>query len=170
LRSVQQGYELQIAGLGAGDEERRRIQDRLKLEQEYQSQSAKLQEQRNRGETNGGISQSQYEKELSALDDYHRKALAKQNDYFHQVDEAQKDWSLGARSAFKTYLESARDVAGQTKNLFTSAFSSMEDAVVSFAMTGKLSFSDFAKSVLADMARIATRQAATGIFSGLAGS
>ncbi|HHO8098439.1 TPA: phage tail tape measure protein [Pseudomonas aeruginosa] len=170
LRSVQQGYELQIAGLGAGDEERRRIQERLKLEQEYQSQSAKLQEQRNRGETNGGISQSQYEKELSALDDYHRKALAKQNDYFHQVDEAQKDWSLGARSAFKTYLESARDVAGQTKNLFTSAFSSMEDAVVSFAMTGKLSFSDFAKSVLADMARIATRQAATGIFSGLAGS
>ncbi|RPU22538.1 phage tail tape measure protein [Pseudomonas aeruginosa] len=170
LRSVQQGYELQIAGLGAGDEERRRIQDRLKLEQEYQSQSAKLQEQRNRGETNGGISQSQYEKELFALDDYHRKALAKQNDYFHQVDEAQKDWSLGARSAFKAYLESTRDVAGQTKNLFTSAFSSMEDAVVSFAMTGKLSFSDFAKSVLADMARIATRQAATGIFSGLAGS
>ncbi|ELP1305181.1 phage tail tape measure protein [Pseudomonas aeruginosa] len=169
LRSVQQGYELQIAGLGAGDEERRRIQDRLKLEQDYQSQSAKLQEQRNRGETNGGISQSQYEKELAALDDYHRKALAKQNDYFHQVDETQKDWSLGARSAFKTYLESARDVAGQTKNLFTSVFSSMEDAVAAFATTGKLSFSDFAKSILADMARIATRAAASQALSSLFG-
>lgn len=169
LRSVQQGYELQIAGLGAGDEERRRIQDRLKLEQDYQSQSAKLQEQRNRGETNGGISQSQYEKELAALDDYHRKALAKQNDYFHQVDETQKDWSLGARSAFKTYLESARDVAGQTKSLFTSAFSSMEDSIANFATTGKLSFSDFAKSILADMARIATRAAASQALSSLFG-
>ncbi|SQC88984.1 phage tail tape measure protein lambda [Pseudomonas aeruginosa] len=169
LRSVRQGYELLIAGLGAGDEERRRIQDRLKLEQDYQSQSAKLQEQRNRGETNGGISQSQYEKELAALDDYHRKALAKQNDYFHQVDETQKDWSLGARSAFKTYLESARDVAGQTKNLFTSAFRAMEDAVATFATTGKLSFSDFAKSILADMARIATRAAASQALSSLFG-
>lgn len=169
LRSVQQGYELQIAGLGAGDEERRRIQDRLKLEQEYQSQSAKLQEQRNRGETNGGISQSQYEKELSALDDYHRKALAMQTKYYEDVDADQADWSLGARSAFASYLESARNVAGQTRDLFTSAFRGMEDSIANFATTGKLSFSDFAKSILADMARIATRAAASQALSSLFG-
>jgi lambda family phage tail tape measure protein len=67
-------------------------------------------------------------------------------------------------------LESARDVAGQTKSLFTNAFSSMEDAVVNFAMTGKLSFADFAKSILADMARIATRQASSALLSSLVGA
>ena len=45
----------------------------------------------------------------------------------------------------------------------------MEDAVVNFAMTGKLSFADFTKSILADMARIASRQAASGILSSLVG-
>jgi lambda family phage tail tape measure protein len=45
----------------------------------------------------------------------------------------------------------------------------MEDAIVNFAMTGKLSFADFAKSILADMARIATRQASSSALSGLFG-
>jgi len=35
----------------------------------------------------------------------------------------------------------------------------MEDAVVGFAMTGKLSFKEFANSVIADLMRIAARQA-----------
>jgi lambda family phage tail tape measure protein len=46
----------------------------------------------------------------------------------------------------------------------------MEDAVVNFALTGKLSFSDFAKSILADMARIATRQASSQLLSSLFGA
>ena len=46
----------------------------------------------------------------------------------------------------------------------------MEDAIVNFAMTGKLSFADFAKSILADMARIATRQASSALLSSLVGA
>jgi lambda family phage tail tape measure protein len=46
----------------------------------------------------------------------------------------------------------------------------MEDAIVNFALTGKLSFSDFAKSILADMARIATRQASSSLLSALFGA
>jgi lambda family phage tail tape measure protein len=66
-------------------------------------------------------------------------------------------------------MDSAANVAAQSKSLFTNAFSSMEDAIVNFAMTGKLSFADFAKSVLADMARIAVRQASSSALSGLFG-
>ncbi|WP_260627456.1 phage tail tape measure C-terminal domain-containing protein [Pseudomonas protegens] len=65
--------------------------------------------------------------------------------------------------------ESARNVAEQSRNLFANAFSSMEDAIVNFAMTGKLSFADFAKSVLADMARIAVRQASSSALSSIFG-
>ncbi|MBU6957199.1 hypothetical protein KRR23_05530 [Pseudomonas sp. CVAP len=46
----------------------------------------------------------------------------------------------------------------------------MEDAVVNFAMTGKLSFADFTKSILADMARIAARQASSALLSSLVGA
>ena len=45
----------------------------------------------------------------------------------------------------------------------------MEHSIVNFAMTGKMSFADFTKSILADMARIATRQAASGLLGSLVG-
>ncbi|MGT3074256.1 phage tail tape measure C-terminal domain-containing protein [Pseudomonas putida] len=53
-----------------------------------------------------------------------------QEQYYLRVDEQQSDWSLGARAAFGTYLEQARNVAGQTRTLFSNAFGNMEDAVL----------------------------------------
>ncbi|MNU66122.1 Lambda phage tail tape-measure protein [compost metagenome] len=115
------------------------------------------------------MSLDEYNQKLAALkatqQDLHDTVRSNYND----MTAAQGDWSAGASSAWQNYLESARDVAGQTKSLFTNAFSSMEDAIVNFAMTGKLSFTDFAKSILADMARIAARQASSSALSGLFG-
>jgi lambda family phage tail tape measure protein len=110
-------------------------------------------------------SNEDYLKDLSSLqaaeNSYRDTVLAN----YDKMTDAQSDWRSGATSAYQTYLESAQNVAGQTKSLFSNAFSSMEDAIVSFATTGKLSFSDFAKSVIADMARIAARQASTSLLS-----
>jgi|GEM_PF-3959577 len=68
----------------------------------------------------------------------------------------------GAKSSFKKYSDSAKDVAGQTEQLFTNSFSRMEDAIVQFATTGKASFKDFANSVISDITRILIRQSITG--------
>ncbi len=114
-------------------------------------------------------SQEDYKRDLVILAEAEDKYRDTVISNYDKITKAQGDWRSGASSAFQTYLESARDVAGQTKNLFTSAFSSMEDAVATFATTGKLSFSDFAKSILADMARIATRAAASQALSSLFG-
>ncbi|WP_236185095.1 phage tail tape measure protein [Pseudomonas protegens] len=159
------GLSSNLAGAGMGDVERQRMQERLSIEQQYQQQLDNLEQQHNEGK----ISQSLYEKETNVLQQALDKRLAMQEKYYQDVDAQQQDWSLGARSAFTSYLEQARDVAGQTRTLFTNAFGSMEDAIVQFAMTGKLSFADFAKSILADMARIATRQASSSALSSLFG-
>ncbi|MCO7546176.1 phage tail tape measure protein [Stutzerimonas nitrititolerans] len=166
LQQAQAGFDVSLAGVGMGDVARDRMQEMLRIGQEYEQQRRRLQSQLNQGQ----ISQGLYDQETAALESALRERLEMQRDYYQRVDEAQQDWTKGARAAYGNYLESAKDIAGQTKNLFTSAFSSMEDAIVQFAMTGKLSFADFAKSVLADMARIATRQAATGILSSVVGS
>jgi Lambda phage tail tape-measure protein (Tape_meas_lam_C) len=51
------------------------------------------------------------------------------------------------------------------------AFHGMTEAIVDFALTGKLSFTDFANSVIADLMRIAVRQAIVGpIAQGLMGA
>ncbi|MBJ2282282.1 phage tail tape measure protein [Pseudomonas sp. MF6767] len=116
------------------------------------------------------MSAEEYQAKLEAINRSERDLTQTTLSNYEQMSVAQSDWRNGATSAFSNYLDSARDVAGQTRSLFTNAFSSMEDAVASFATNGKFSFSDFAKSIIADMARIATRQAASGLLSGLAGT
>ncbi|QYM99504.1 phage tail tape measure protein [Pseudomonas protegens] len=165
LQRASVGLSSNLAGAGMGDVERQRMQERLSIEQQYQQQMDNLEQQHNEGK----ISQSLYEKETNVLQQALDQRLAMQEKYYQDVDAQQQDWSLGARSAFASYLEQARDVAGQTRALFTNAFGSMEDAIVQFAMTGKFSFADFTKSVLADMARIAARQAASSALSSLFG-
>jgi len=61
----------------------------------------------------------------------------------------------GAQKYFSTIKSFAEETAGAVQN----AFKGMEDALVKFVMTGKLSFADLTRSILADMARIAIRQA-----------
>lgn len=152
------GLSNSLAGAGLGDQAQQRLQERFSIEQQYQQQMDNLLQQRNEGR----ISESLYQKENAALQSALDQRLAMQEQYYLRVDEQQSDWSLGARAAFSTYLEQAQNVAGQTRNLFTNAFSNMEDAVVTFVKTGKLSFKDFADGVIEDLIRIQVRQAAAG--------
>lgn len=75
------------------------------------------------------------------------------------------DWTQGATEAWDAYLLKARDTSDQIRTLFDGAFSGMEDAIYAFATHGKFAFGDFAKSIIADMAQIAARQAASGLLS-----
>lgn len=155
-------------GLGLGDRQRdlqdqqngitdRMNQQRLDLANQY-------------GDGSRGMSLDEYNQKLAALGKTEKDLQATTIANYDQMTAAQGDWRKGASSAFQNYLEQARDVAGQTRTLFTNAFSSMEDAVVNFAMTGKFSFADFTKSILADMARIATQRAIAGIAGSILGS
>jgi tape measure domain-containing protein len=60
---------------------------------------------------------------------------------------------------FSSYAKSVHDFGGQAADIVIKSFRGMEDALVSFVQTGKLSFADFARSIIADMTRIAIRQA-----------
>ena len=61
---------------------------------------------------------------------------------------------LKTLSIIKFNLEK-EETAGAVNN----AFQKMEDALVKFVMTGKLNFAELTRSILADLARIAIRQA-----------
>jgi lambda family phage tail tape measure protein len=160
LAKAQTGLDNNLAGMGVGDQQRQRLQEQFSIEQQYQSQMDALQQQRNEGR----ISEKLYSEETDALRSALQARLAMQQQYYTDVDKAQSDWSLGASSAFQTYSEQARDVAGQTRILFTNAFSNMEDGIIQFVKTGKLSFKDLADGIIADLIRIQVRQAAVGIF------
>ncbi|AHZ95030.1 phage tail tape measure protein [Pseudomonas syringae] len=161
LSKDQIGLSNSLAGQGMGDQARARLQEEFSIQEQYQSQLDALTAQRNEGK----ITPELYAKQTDGLRAALQSRLAMQQKYYSDVDKAQSDWTLGASSALENYLEQSRDVAGQTKQLFTNAFSGMEDAVVNFVKTGKLSFKDFANGVIEDLIRIQVRQAAAGFLS-----
>ena len=63
------------------------------------------------------------------------------------------------KAGMQSYLNSIKDVNKQIQDATVAAFKGMEDALVNFVMTGKLNFADLTRSILADIARIAIRQA-----------
>ena len=155
-------------GLGLGDRQAGLQASLDATTDKFNDERAKLLDRRKTAPDK--YSQEDYENDLASLQDAEVKYRDTVVENYGKMTEAQGDWRKGATSAYHNYLESARDVAGQARSLFTNAFSSMEDAVANFAVTGKLSFSDFTKSIIADMARIATRQAASGLLSSIAGT
>lgn len=168
LATQQMEYAAQAQAVGMGQKDAARMQERLQIEQETNNRILQLQTEL--ANAQGEKQRQDLQAQIDLEREYLGKRIAAQREGWAQLDQAQSSWSAGARGAFQDYVDSARDVAGQSRSFFTNAFSSMEDAVANFAISGKLSFSDFTKSILADMARIATRQAATGIFASIAGS
>jgi len=169
----QQQRALELAGqravldVGQGDRQNA-LNGQLNSQQDrFAQQSLELENQRS--DPSRKMSDEEFTRKSQALADANKKATDQIRQNYADVESAQGDWTKGATAAWENYLDSAKDIAGQTKSLFGNAFSSMEDSIVNFAMTGKASFSDFAKSILADMARIATRQAASGLLGSLVG-
>ncbi|UDG74219.1 phage tail tape measure protein [Achromobacter sp. 77] len=161
----QQQYADQVAGVGLGDRAQEELRARQAILRDYQRQQAQF----DRSMASGQVSQETYRSETALLKEHLDLRLSMQQQYFDQVREAQGNWKNGATSALENYQDLAANVAAQTKSLFSNAFQGMEDAIVRFVTTGKLSFKDFATSVVADLTRIAARQAMVGMVGNFAG-
>lgn len=104
-----------------------------------------------------------YVDQINRIRDAQQEALSQLDRYYDDLRGKQGDWRYGAMAAMSDYRDYAANVADQTGRLFGGLFQGMEDSVVKFAMTSKLSFGDFARSVIADLARIQARAAISGL-------
>ncbi|HDS1011343.1 TPA: phage tail tape measure protein [Stenotrophomonas maltophilia] len=89
---------------------------------------------------------------------------------YAELQQAEGSWLAGASAAWANYQQEASNAARQMGDVVGNTIGGFEDAWVKFTTTGKLSFSDLTKSVLADLARIAARQAILGIVNSVAGA
>lgn len=102
----------------------------------------------------------------TALDDLRTKeAEALQIVRDHETLKAQERMNPlnGVRSALEDYGRQAQDLAGLAKDATGRMLVNLEDAFVRLATTGKASFKDMANAIMADLARIAARQASLGL-------
>lgn len=167
-RALELAGQRAVLGVGQGDRQSALSGELNSQQDRFAQQSLELANQKSDPSRN--MSEEEFNRKSQALADANKAATDQIRQNYADVENAQGDWTKGATAAWDNYLDSARNIAGQTKSLFGNAFSSMEDSIVNFAMTGKASFSDFAKSILADMARIATRQASSALLGSLVGA
>ncbi|EDQ2990733.1 phage tail tape measure protein, partial [Salmonella enterica subsp. enterica] len=157
---VRQQHAMALATMGMGDQQRGRYEERLKIQQHYQDQ---LEQLKRDSQAKGTLDSEEYrqaEQELQASLD---RRLAEWADYNAKVDAASGDWTLGASRALDNFLAQGSNVAGMTENVFTNAFNGMADGVANFALTGKMDFRGFTVSILADLAKMEARIAASKI-------
>lgn len=98
----------------------------------------------------------EYELMKQIIDKIKEKAEAQRSDLFG-----------GFASGMQSYFNEISNFSKLTEDATVRAFRGMEDALVTFVQTGKLSFSDLARSIIADLTRIIIRQQMTGLFAGL---
>ncbi|EAV3945091.1 phage tail tape measure protein [Salmonella enterica subsp. enterica] len=161
---VRQQHAMVLATMGMGDQQRGRYEERLKIQQQYQDKLEQLKRDSKAKGTYGSDEYRQAEQELQASLD---RRLAEWADYNAKVDASQGDWTQGASRALDNFLAQGSNVAGMTENVFTNAFNGMADGIANFALTGKMDFRGFTVSILADLAKMEARIAASKILGGL---
>jgi lambda family phage tail tape measure protein len=153
---------LAAAQVGMGTRESGRAAALSKIDEEYALNRKALDTP-----TPGGIAPEEgadYATKLDELKTKHDQMTLQVQSNYELMTEAQGNWINGATSAWDDYLDKSGNVAQKSKEVFTKAFDTMGDALTNFALTGKFSFSDFATSVLGDMAKLAAQ---TAVSSGL---
>lgn len=81
-----------------------------------------------------------------------------------ELEKKEKSFSTGMQKALADYAEAAEDRSKFAENLVTGGLKRMEDALVSFAKTGKLSFGDLFSFMAEEYIRNAIRMAGVELF------
>lgn len=88
---------------------------------------------------------------------------------YAEADQARLDFLNGAQQGLADFMTGAEDISGQVASALGNAFNGLTDSIVQFTQTGKLSFSDLARSILADLTRIALKIALSKALSSMFG-
>ena len=92
------------------------------------------------------------------------EALAGVNTQLNNIQKSlrlREGWE-GLNQGLQDYADAATNVGAQIQTAVGSAFKGMEDAIVNFTKTGKLSFNDMANAIIEDLIRIVIRAQITG--------
>lgn len=166
LDTQRQIYKAELDSIGLGDSARKRTEGIGNIQTGFSKERNELE----RDKRNMNLAPGVYDEQVKILNDRQTREMQMWDDHYKALKEKQTEASLGASEAIANYLDDANNRFEQTKGLMERSFGALEDAWVQFATTGKLSFSDFAKSVVADLARMQAKAAIASILGLIKGA
>lgn len=151
-------YQRSLGAFGLSERQRQEVEAQRTVFREFQRMQLDLV----KNTPEHLLGSDKYVTEMTKIKEAQDQALQDLQSYFDSIRQLQGDWTNGATRALSTYVDDVANVSAQVERLFTNTFSGLEDSLVNFVKTGKLSFSDLADSIIADIARIIIRQQITG--------
>ena len=158
IQQLQARADLQVASVGMGQQRSQYEGGLLSIRENYAQQIRGLEDQRGTSATWTKENEDYFQERVRLLKLQQQEEVGIYEETFDRINAAQGIWQNGALGAMADYLTSSRNVAQQTADAFSKGFQGMEDALVTFVTTGKLSFTSLANSIVADITRIIIKQ------------
>jgi hypothetical protein len=128
IRARQQQIDLQIASVGLSQREIQQLQAKAQIQEEVARKIEQLNRQRSQPGANVGFIDAEIAKQQASLP----ILLKQQDDLYSKMNALRGDWMTGLETSWNEYIDQGKDVAGMTANVFTDAFSGMENSMVNF--------------------------------------
>lgn len=166
-------YELEMSTYGMGNNAAAEMRERIQLMQQHQQELRKMQQDQALAIAGADAGEADkvravYEQRLQVLRDTHSQELSMFDEHLAQKRAKEQDWLAGMKSSLETYAEESRNLYSLVGSATNNVLSSIEDAWVKMATTGKVSIKDLSNVFMAEIARMSAR-AATSKLAGFLG-
>ncbi|MGA4663666.1 phage tail tape measure protein [Citrobacter braakii] len=148
--SARASNQAELTGYGQGSRMRERMQEMLRIREEFQQKNVDLQRQYQSGD----ISEDLYRQELELNKRYLDERLRDQEAYYSASDVQRSDWTTGMREGFANWADTASDYASQSADLVNNAMSGLVGNISDALAGNKVDWEDWASSVLQSMQKI----------------
>lgn len=148
--SARASNQAELTGYGQGSRTRERMQEMLRIREEFQQKNVDLQRQYQSGD----ISEELYRQELALNKRYLDERLRDQEGFYAASDAQRSDWAAGMREGFANWVNTASDYASQSADLVNNTMSGLVGNISEALAGNKVDWEDWSKSVLASMQKI----------------
>ncbi|EDC3955005.1 phage tail tape measure protein [Salmonella enterica subsp. enterica serovar Chester] len=148
--SARASNQAELTGYGQGSRMRERMQEMLRIREEFQQKNVDLQRQYQSGD----ISEELYRQELDLNKRYLAERLRDQQGFYAASDAQRSDWTAGMREGFANWADTASDYASQSADLVNNAMTGLVGNISDALAGNKVDWEDWASSVLQSMQKI----------------
>ncbi|MCQ1992471.1 phage tail length tape measure family protein [Pseudomonas sp. Eb3] len=152
LAIEEEGYRVEANSVGMGDLQADRYRQRVQLERQMNDEIIALQDNLRLAEN--ASQRAAIQEQIKILEETNPARLQALQKGWAQMDQAMLNPIKGWTAAVQNFGNQARDIAGQTESIFSSAFNNISTDITDAIMSGQLSFSnlgDIAGNVVRDI-------------------
>lgn len=158
-----------LPGLAEGEIDKQILSWRQAQRQFRESSADSLADRRRIGEENIRIEEESIRRIIAATDAKGEKLKKMEDELQNYLKMRREQVARDTEGPIAKMMRDWGNLSDNIESSFARAFDGMTDALTEFVMTGKLSFTSLANSLIRDLTRIAIKAAASGIFDLLGG-